>query len=104
MLYRTDSEKLVIDTDAGGDDAFAIAFVLSVARNMSGLDVIAITCVYGNTVVENVEINVLKTLTIINKTEVRLKKKKMIYTRKLISFIVFFFKLRSRYTLEHIGL
>jgi 7-cyano-7-deazaguanine synthase in queuosine biosynthesis len=60
--------KLIIDTDAGGDDAVAILLLL---RNKN-IDVIAITCVYGNTDEPNVEYNVLKILTIANRTDVSL--------------------------------
>ncbi|XP_008547463.1 uncharacterized protein LOC103571186 isoform X2 [Microplitis demolitor] len=61
------SDKLVIDTDAGADDAAAILLILSAwASNDTSYDVIGITCVYGNTYEENVEQNVLKTLTVAN--------------------------------------
>ncbi|XP_063980076.1 uncharacterized protein LOC135164032 isoform X2 [Diachasmimorpha longicaudata] len=65
------SEKLVIDTDAGGDDAMAILLALSAwESNDSNFEVIGITCVYGNTYEKNVEINVLKTLTIANASKI----------------------------------
>lgn len=58
-------EKVVIDTDAGSDDALAILLTLK-AQEKKGFKVVAITCTYGNTDVENVVANVLKTLTIAN--------------------------------------
>ncbi|XP_015123116.1 inosine-uridine preferring nucleoside hydrolase [Diachasma alloeum] len=65
------SEKLVIDTDAGGDDAMAILLALSAWKsNHSNFEVIGITCVYGNTYEKNVETNVLKTLTVANAAEI----------------------------------
>lgn len=62
--------KLIIDTDAGADDAVGILLALSVQE----VDVVAITCVYGNTKEPNVETNVLKTLTIPGRTDVRIFK------------------------------
>lgn len=65
------SEKLVIDTDGGADDAAAILLAISAwEKNDSDFEVVAITCVNGNTVIKNVEKNVLKTITIGNATQV----------------------------------
>lgn len=58
-------EKIIIDTDAGADDAVAIFLILKSTNN-----ILAITCSYGNTYVENVVINVLKILTIANRSNV----------------------------------
>ncbi|KAJ8675231.1 hypothetical protein QAD02_011017 [Eretmocerus hayati] len=58
--------KVIIDTDAGGDDAVALMLALTVKE----IEVLAITCTYGNTHIDNVEINVLKTLTIANRSDV----------------------------------
>jgi inosine-uridine nucleoside N-ribohydrolase len=59
-----DIGKVIIDTDAGPDDAAAIFVALNYNKYVynSSLEVIAITCVYGNTAVDNVVVNVLKTL------------------------------------------
>ncbi|XP_015123005.1 probable uridine nucleosidase 1 [Diachasma alloeum] len=71
LINSAQSEKLVIDTDAGGDDAVAILLVLSVwAANDSNFEVVGITCTYGNTVEKNVEMNVLQTLTIANMSQI----------------------------------
>lgn len=61
--------KLVIDTDAGGDDAVALILAL---RAESDFQIVAVTCVFGNTEQENVEKNVLKILTVAERTDVRL--------------------------------
>lgn len=58
-------EKIIIDTDAGADDAVAIFLILKSTNN-----ILAITCSYGNTYVENVVINVLKILTIANRSDI----------------------------------
>ncbi|XP_022171773.1 probable uridine nucleosidase 1 isoform X1 [Myzus persicae] len=68
---RIKSDKLVIDTDAGSDDAMALLLTLSVsANNDTNFDIVAITCTYGNTNLTNVEKNVLKTLTIANESKI----------------------------------
>ena len=59
--------KLVIDTDAGGDDAVAILLALNAVDKVQ---VIAITCTYGNTDEANVELNVLKILTVAGRSDV----------------------------------
>ena len=64
--------KLIIDTDAGPDDAAAIFMAVNCNKYSynSCLEVIAITCVHGNTLVENVVVNVLKTLQTANRLDV----------------------------------
>ncbi|KOC67707.1 putative uridine nucleosidase 1 [Habropoda laboriosa] len=61
-------EKIIIDTDAGADDAVAI--LLTLKSESKGLKVIAITCSYGNTNLENVITNVLKILTVANRSDI----------------------------------
>jgi len=64
---KSDDEDvpLVVDTDAGADDAMALLLILSAYyKNNSNFKIVAITCTYGNTDLTNVEKNVLKTLTI----------------------------------------
>lgn len=69
----------MVDTDAGADDAMAMLLLLtsSATYNDSYFNIVAITCVYGNSDLRNVEQNVLKTLTIANATKVTLTKKKI---------------------------
>ncbi|CAD6207140.1 GSCOCG00010132001-RA-CDS [Cotesia congregata] len=65
LLTNVRSKKLIIDTDGGPDDSAAILLILSAcANNDTNYEVVGITCVYGNTYEENVEQNVLKTLTL----------------------------------------
>ncbi|KAL7299845.1 hypothetical protein TKK_0007179 [Trichogramma kaykai] len=59
--------KLLIDTDAGSDDAVALMLALK-ASDM--VDVVAITCTYGNALEKNVEENVLKILTVAGRNDV----------------------------------
>lgn len=60
------SEKIILDVDAGVDDALAIMIAL-LDKNISGPEIIAITCTHGNIDLVNVAINVLKTLRVIKK-------------------------------------
>lgn len=64
--------KLIIDTDAGADDAAAILLILKAEEQFlkNQFETIAITCTYGNTRVDNVVQNVLKTLTIANRGDI----------------------------------
>lgn len=57
----TDDLSIIIDTDAGLDDAWAI-FLLFAAQRRINVNLLGITCVAGNTNVDNVCINVLRTL------------------------------------------
>ncbi|XP_064112842.1 inosine-uridine preferring nucleoside hydrolase-like isoform X3 [Macrobrachium nipponense] len=60
-VTRMSVPKVIIDTDAGLDDALAIFMALA-AHKKKQIEVIAITTVQGNTKVENVNNNVLRIL------------------------------------------
>ncbi|XP_038159695.1 inosine-uridine preferring nucleoside hydrolase [Cyprinodon tularosa] len=61
------TKKLVIiDTDCGIDDAQAIMMALAA----SNLEVLAVTCVFGNAAVENVCQNVLRVLSVCERQEI----------------------------------
>lgn len=62
--------KLLIDTDAGADDAIAILMALHAEEVNGGATVVGITCVNGNTYVDNVALNVLKTLKVVDRLDV----------------------------------
>lgn len=57
--------KLIIDCDAGIDDAQAILIALS-----QDVEVLAITCVAGNVEIDNVCANVLKVLELCERTDI----------------------------------
>ncbi|GAB1867569.1 Pyrimidine-specific ribonucleoside hydrolase riha-like protein [Camponotus japonicus] len=67
---KTAPRKMIIDTDAGGDDALAIMLALMYETKTHDIEILAITATYGNTYLENVEQNVLKTLTIANRSDI----------------------------------
>lgn len=61
------AKKLVIiDTDCGIDDAQAIIMALAA----SDVEILALTCVFGNAAVENVCQNVLRVLSVCERQEV----------------------------------
>ncbi len=53
--------KFLIDTDAGVDDAVALMMALD-AHLRKEIRIMGITCVQGNTRVENICVNVLRTI------------------------------------------
>lgn len=59
-------KKLLLDVDCGVDDAQAIMMALAAP----GVEVMGITCVHGNTSVENVCKNVLRVLQACSRFEV----------------------------------
>ncbi|XP_076381649.1 inosine-uridine preferring nucleoside hydrolase [Megalopta genalis] len=60
---------LIIDCDAGVDDALALIILLA-AHKKKEIEIKAITCVNGNTIVENVVKNVFRTLNVCEVTNI----------------------------------
>ena len=58
--------KIIVDCDAGTDDAGAIMMALTYQH----VEVVAVTCVFGNTEVENVVNNVLRVLKLCGRLDV----------------------------------
>lgn len=68
ILQTTMSKKqVIIDTDCGIDDAQAILMALAAPN----IELLAVTCVFGNTAVENVCQNVLRVLSVCEREGVR---------------------------------
>ena len=59
-------KNIIIDCDPGHDDAVAI--MLAAAND--NIKILGITCVAGNTTLENTKINALKICTLIGKTNI----------------------------------
>ncbi|XP_072016098.1 uncharacterized protein [Amphiura filiformis] len=57
---------MVLDTDVGVDDAVALLMALSQPR----VDLIGVTCVHGNTSLDNVMVNTLRVLKVGNRLEI----------------------------------
>lgn len=60
-------KKLLVDVDCGVDDAQAIMMALAVPD----VQILGITCIQGNTSIENVCKNVLRILKVCDRMEVR---------------------------------
>lgn len=60
-------KQLIIDTDCGIDDAQALLIALAAPH----VEVLGVTCVFGNTAVENVCQNVLRVLSVCEREGVR---------------------------------
>lgn len=63
-------KQVIIDTDCGIDDAQAILMALAAPN----INVLGVTCVFGNTAVENVCQNVLTVLSVCEREGVNLLK------------------------------
>ncbi len=62
------SKKIILDCDPGHDDAVAI--MLAAASNE--IEILGITCVGGNTTLENTKLNALKICTLIERTDIKI--------------------------------
>lgn len=63
------SEKVIIDCDAGIDDALALIILIE-AHKHKRIEILAITCVNGNTSINNVIKNVFRVLKICDTEDV----------------------------------
>lgn len=61
---------VIIDTDMGTDDAWALLMLLKAEKCMGNIKILAITCVNGNTTMENVVKNTYYMLHGVNRTDV----------------------------------
>lgn len=60
---KSEVQKIIVDCDAGTDDAVALIMLLE-AHKLKKLEIKAITCLTGNTFVDNVVYNVFRTLNV----------------------------------------
>ena len=73
LIQAADIVPVVIDTDAGMDDAWAIFTILRAHRDpFKAIRLVGITCVDGNTKLDNVVVNVTRTLEAGNALDVSL--------------------------------
>lgn len=63
-----EKKRVIIDTDCGIDDAQAIMMALAAPS----IEVVGVTCVFGNAAIENVCQNVLRVLSACEREGVRL--------------------------------
>jgi hypothetical protein len=72
--FKKKKDYVLIDSDGGIDDARAIFMVEKAQRSLiDPLKITAITCVNGNTTVDNVAINVTRVLDTANDSQVRVR-------------------------------
>lgn len=69
----SETQYIIFDEDVGSDDAWAL-FMLLKAEHSHNIKVVAITCVGGNTSVDNVARNTMRVLQVANRTDVKLNK------------------------------
>lgn len=60
---------VVLDCDMGSDDAWALLFLLKADR-VKKVNLLGVTCVHGNTTVDNVVENTLRILELSNRPDV----------------------------------
>jgi len=65
-----EEQLLLIDTDGGTEDAWAIFMGLSAHQHSRRVKIVGITCVYGTTTVENACVNVSRILNTVNEKNV----------------------------------
>lgn len=61
---------IVVDVDCGVDDAWALMMLIRAETELKTFKILAITCVTGNTDVDNVAKNTLRLLESLNRTDV----------------------------------
>lgn len=62
--------SVIVDCDAGTDDALAL-MVLLAEEHRNPYKIVAVTCTYGNTTLDNVSRNVIIILEAMHRTDVR---------------------------------
>lgn len=65
--------RVIFDTDAGADDAWALQMMLKTEKTLQSVKVLAITTVHGNTSVENAVKNTYRILDGLGRTDVNKK-------------------------------
>ncbi len=65
-MATTTKYTMMLDTDVGVDDAVALLMALS----QPNVDLIGVTCVHGNTALDNVLVNTLRVLRVANRSDV----------------------------------
>lgn len=82
---------VIIDVDCGVDDAWSILMLIRAEMEFKKFKILAITCVNGNTYVDNAVQNTLRLLETVGRTDV------MVYFHKEHLLIVLF-SFRSQFT------
>lgn len=67
----TATKYIILDTDMGSDDAFALQMLLKAEKSLNNIKILAITTVHGNTSLENVLKNTYRLLDGFDRTDVK---------------------------------
>lgn len=70
MTKETIEKYLIVDTDMGTDDAWALLMLLKAEKCFKNIVILALTCVSGNTSMENVVKNTYYMLHSAGRTDV----------------------------------
>jgi len=69
--FLKEERIVLIDTDAGLDDTLAIMMAVRAQKDPKiPIKIVGITCVFGNTTLDNVTVNVTKVLQTVDATDV----------------------------------
>lgn len=70
LAIEKPDKYIILDTDMGVDDAWALFLILRLILNLSNVKLLGITCVHGNTSMEDVIRNTYRALNALNRTDV----------------------------------
>lgn len=71
MTNEAKPNYVILDTDMGADDAWALQMMLKAEKILKNVKLLAITVVHGNTTVENAIKNTYRILDGVKRTDVR---------------------------------
>lgn len=72
MTKVADKKYVIFDTDMGTDDAWALLMLLKAEKCLKNIEILAVTCVFGNTSLDNVIKNTYHILHSMDRSDVRL--------------------------------
>lgn len=89
MTKSADKRYVIFDTDMGTDDAWALLMLLKAEKCLKNIEILAVTCVFGNTSLDNVIKNTYHILHSKDRSDVRLKYCELIKYSELKCLITF---------------
>lgn len=82
----TKSRYIIVDTDMGSDDAFALQMLLKAEKSLKNIKILAITTVHGNTTLDNVLKNTYHLLNGFDRTDVKYQNNFNLVTIRELTF------------------
>lgn len=89
MTKDADKKYVIFDTDMGTDDAWALLMLLKAEKYLKNIEILAVTCVFGNTSVDNAIKNTYHILQSMDRSDVRLANYRLIKYSELKCLISF---------------